>query len=158
MKNSLIRKITVILIIIFLIAIPFLPYKLPKKIDNANYTMVKVWFSSMDGFLTINVDGNSENKFTDSNIIGNTPYKELTTFKKGIPDYLEFDLYGDIKKEKDGYEVFDVKEWYPSNGYIKLLDTVSWEEGISDMYFIIVGVMVILGFVVFFIKNRNRYE
>ncbi|MBM7833169.1 hypothetical protein [Clostridium sardiniense] len=158
MRDRLIRKITVTLIVIFLISIPLLPYKLPKKMDNQNHTMVKVWFSSMDGFLTTDGQGNSENKFTDSNIIGNTPYKELTTFKKGIPKYLEFHLYGEIKKEKGGYEVFDVKDWYPSNGHVQLLDTALWEEEISDVYFIIVGVMVLLGFITFFIKHRNRYD
>ncbi|MHC1681932.1 MAG: hypothetical protein AB6733_03125 [Clostridiaceae bacterium] len=154
------KKIIILLItIIVLAALPFLPYKRAAEINNSkylntsNYIQLKVkyaWTGEMqvlDGekdFLQQFITESGYENVTSSNIsiTGNTPYKSLTTFRDGIPQYTVFEIFGYPTKEldSDGPDkrlVFNVEEWYPEDSYVPLIDTYFWENYIEKPYLIL---------------------
>lgn len=150
MKKNIFVLFNLILIIIVFI-IPFIPYKIHKEENNSTLDKIQFRFDSMDGFVSSHEY--YRYKFYENSLIGNTLYDELTTFKNGNPTYIDFDLYGNIITDKNGNKFLDVKEWYPSYGYIKLMHTYIWEKNIKDKYLIICILIII--FQIFLVIKIN---
>lgn len=132
-------KFLLIIILIILIVIPFLPYKMPEinRYEYDNLIRLEIqcheWSGgpkvisgqeNLDGFLDTLPDKTISRDTV--NLIGNTPFKSISTFRQGIPSYSEFVVYGEFKEGYSRFnEVsFDVKEWYPKNKYVTLYDSM----------------------------------
>ena len=132
-------KFLLIIILIILIAIPFLPYKMPERdrYEYDNLIRLEIKCHEWSGGPKV-IDGQEHlDRFLDTlpdkiisrdtvNLIGNTPFKSISTFRQGIPSYSEFVVYGEFKEGYSRFnEVsFDVKEWYPKNKYVTLYDSM----------------------------------
>lgn len=153
-------KFLLILILIILIVIPFLPYKMPER-DRYEYdNLIRLEIQCHQWSGGPKVIGGQEHldRFLDTlpdktisrdtvNLIGNTPFKSISTFRQGIPSYSEFVVYGEFKEGYSRFnEVsFDVKEWYPKNKYVTLYDSMIFYK--LKIYFnskIIIIVLILL--------------
>lgn len=151
-----------ILILIILIVIPFLPYKMPER-DRYEYdNLIRLEIQCHEWSGGPKVIGGQEHldRFLDTlpdktisrdtvNLIGNTPYESISTFRQGIPSYREFVVYGEFKEGYSRFnEVsFDIKEWYPKNQYVTLYDSMIFYKlkiYFNSMIIIIVLILVSL--------------
>lgn len=163
MKHKKVIKNILIILIVFLVLIillPMIPYKTSINIGNRKYTKIKVYFSSMDGMMLetgqeyLGISG-GENGI-DNFLKGNTPYKELNSFEKGLGGGT-YNLYGNLKEDSNGRKYFYVEKWYPAGlYYIPLMDTNFWEKKIESRYFKVLKPailsIVVLGLVLFVIS------
>lgn len=132
-------KFLLIIILIILIVIPFLPYKMSEinRYEYDNLIRLEIQCHQWSGgpkviggqeYLDIFLDTLSDKTISRDtvNLIGNTPFKSISTFRQGIPSYSEFVVYGEFKEGYSRFnEVsFDVKEWYPKNKYVTLYDSM----------------------------------
>lgn len=132
-------KILLIIILIISIVIPFLPYKMPEinQYEYDNLTRLEIQCHEWSGGPKVIGGQEHLGRFLETlpdktisrdtvNLIGNTPFKSISTFRQGIPSYSEFVVYGEFKEGNSRFnEVsFDVKEWYPKNKYVTLYDSM----------------------------------
>ncbi|MGG7057237.1 hypothetical protein ACQPUZ_02965 [Clostridium tertium] len=146
-----------ILILIILIVIPFLPYKMPERDRYEDDNLIRLEIQCHQWSGGPKVIGGQEHldRFLDTlpdktisrdtvNLIGNTPFKSISTFRQGNPSYSEFVVYGEFKEGYSRFnEVsFDVKEWYPKNKYVTLYDSMIFYK--LKIYFILMIIIIVL--------------
>ena len=118
-------KFLLIIILIILIVIPFLPYKMPEinRYEYDNLIRLEIQCHEWSGGPKVISGQENLDRFLDTlpdktisrdtvNLIGNTPFKSISTFRQGIPSYSEFVVYGEFK------------EGYPKNKYVTLYDSM----------------------------------
>lgn len=152
-------KSLLMLILIILIVIPFLPYKMPERDrrEYDNFIRLEIQCHQWSGGPKVIAGQEDLDRFLDTlhdkttlrdtiNLIGNTPFKSISTFRQGIPSYSEFVVYGEFKEGYSRFnEVsFDVKEWYPKNKYVKLYDSMIFYEIKINTILVIIIIFLIV--------------
>lgn len=152
-------EILLVVILIILIVVPFLPYKIPEidRYEDNNLIRLEVEVKQWSGGVRVG-DGKEElDRFLDTlsdksiskdtiNLIGNTPFKSISTFIRGIPSNNEFVVYGEFVEEYSRFNEisFDVKEWYPKNKYIRIYDSMTWYKLNLNIYIILIMIIIVL--------------
>ncbi|NLZ35514.1 MAG: hypothetical protein GX889_11565 [Clostridiales bacterium] len=147
------------LLILILIVIPFLPYKMPER-DRYEYDdliRLEIECKQWSGGPRVIVGKEDLDRFLDTlpdksisrdtvNLIGNTPFKSISTFMRGIPSYNEFVVYGEFVEGYSRFNEisFDVKEWYPKNKYIRLYDSMIFYKLKINLILMIIIIILIL--------------
>lgn len=159
-------KLLLILILIILIVIPFLPYKMPERYRNedGNLTRLEIECKQWSGGPRVIIGKENLDEFLGTlsdksisrdtiNLIGNTPFKSVSTFMGGIPSYNEFVVYGEFVEGYSRFNEisFDVKEWYPKNKYIRLYDSMVFYK--LKIYLILMIIIIVLILVRFKLKK-----
>lgn len=157
------------LLILILIVIPFLPYKMPERDRYEDDNLIRLEIQCHEWSGGPKVIGGQEHldRFLDTlpdktisrdtvNLIGNTPYESISTFRQGIPSYREFVVYGEFKEGYSRFnEVsFDIKEWYPKNQYVTLYDSMIFYK--LKIYFNSMIIIIVLILASLKIKKLNK--
>lgn len=166
-----IASIVTIITILITLSPLIIPYRFSidiNKLNINNYEYLKVDLSDPPN-LKILEGQDKEKKFCLENnveyfdgnylsIIGNTPFKELTTFKNGIPMYLKFYLVGNFERLQNGGVNFNVEKWYPADvKYVYLSDTAIWETTYRNIYITsIISLFLVIISCLFLVMKKNR--
>lgn len=134
-KNML---LTIIVLFIFIIFFPLLPYRHPLFFSEPNYIKIKTKYSSQDGLVLterceeLNLEKGMEvgNRLIDLDKITN----EITSIKYGLSGN-KINIYGSVLESTNGKKMFQIKNWSSSN--TKIIETYIWDEKISKLYGII---------------------
>ncbi|MPQ45003.1 hypothetical protein [Clostridium tarantellae] len=115
-----------ILIILLLISIGIIlfPYKLTElsKKTKENEIRLELKYTPNE----TNKDLVSMKDSKEIKIIGNTPFKSVSTFIEGDSKYNNFIAYGKFIDEKDeeGNKIFNITKWFPEKSYVPFIDSM----------------------------------
>lgn len=132
-----------VILLIILFTVPFLPYKKEFNLKNFDETKVNLIIQYKEGadrasvvkgaayiksYASIN--GIRDINYSEINLIGNIPYKEISTFELGSRKYVDFVVKGDFIEDEVRNDVLTLKvvDWYPLGANIRLMDTVFWHR------------------------------
>lgn len=146
-------------LLIILFIIPSLPYKKAADytcFDGNGVNLIVQYNLNKEEPLVIkgssyikayaSVNNLNDIKYSEVNVIGNTPYKELSTFNLGKPKYVDFLIKGNFVDDINNIETLTLKvyEWYPIGKYIKIMDTVLWHRYNLSLIFNYLVVIIII--------------
>ena len=155
---KLVRIILLIILMALILMVPRVVYKNPYNEDKpykGQAINLKTKEASMGGSYIIEGKDKLEKFLSDNNLnniskdeiylCGNTPYDEVTTYSKGIPQYYNLNIYGNfINKEKDNLIYFEVTDWFPIDETVLLKDTYIWENQIRYFFYLAVTINILL--------------
>lgn len=156
------KIISNILLLIILFIVPFLPYK--KEFSSKDFDETKVNLiiqykegsdipSVVKGAAYIksyaSINGIRDINYSEINLIGNIPYKEISTFKLGTKKYVDFVVNGEFIEDEVRDDILTLKviEWYPIGANIRLMDTVFWHRYNFSLwltYFVVIVTIYLL--------------
>lgn len=156
------KIISNIILLTILFTVPFLPYK--KEFNSKDFDETKVNLiiqykegadipSVVKGAAYIksyaSINGIKDINYSEINLIGNTPYKEISTFELGNRRYVDFVVKGEFIEDEVKNDVLTLKviDWYPTGAKIRLMDTVFWHKYNFSLwltYFVVIVTIYLL--------------
>ncbi|MBM7834683.1 hypothetical protein [Clostridium sardiniense] len=151
-----------IILLIILFTVPFLPYKKEFTLKNFDETKVNLIIQYKEGSdipsvvkgaayikSYASVNGIKDINYSEINIIGNVPYKEISTFELGNRKYIDFVVIGEFIEDEVKNDVLTLKviDWYNIGANIRLMDTVFWHRYNFSLwltYFVVIVTIYLL--------------
>lgn len=154
------KKIIInIVLLIILFGIPYLPYKKAADytcFDGNGVNLIVQYNINKEEPLVIkgssyikayaSVNNLNDINYSEVNAIGNTPYKELSTFNLGKPKYVDFLVKGSFVDDINNIDTLtlNVYDWYPIGKHIRIMDTVLWHSYNLSLIFNYLVVIIII--------------
>lgn len=154
------RKIIInIGLLIVLFIVPFLPYKKAADygcFDGKEVNLIIQYDQGKGDPIVVkgasyikayaSVNNLKEVNYSEIKIIGNTPYKEISTFNLGKPKYVDFLVKGSFIEDSSKFDTLTLKvtEWCPIEKNIRIMDTVAWHKYNLSLIFNYLAVIIII--------------
>ncbi|MGL5244844.1 MAG: hypothetical protein ACRC7R_06680, partial [Sarcina sp.] len=125
MKKFRLNTLTILIFLLLIsIGIALFPYKLKEASKNPMEDQLRLELKYVPNETNHDIVETTDLKAIK--IIGNTPFKSVSTFIEGSTKYNNFIVYGKYTDQKDehNHAIFSIDHWFPTNSYVPFIDSM----------------------------------